>query len=249
MVPFVAVMREAISDRATGIVRSLAVVLIITLPGTVRSAEPVKLPGLEIDVEKRTIDVESEVCLDEGALELVACTKGTKEHESIVAVEARPIHIHTALLLLGVEAGNPAMRKAVDENQTRWVDLPPRGGAVEVFLVWKDQKNGLVERPISDFIVHSVEQQKRFPTHTFLFAGSQLHGAGEGPRQYSSDRSGNVISISTFGDETLCLPGVHGHQNGALLWQVDATHLPPVGTKVTLRLRPKRKPPEPVLEK
>ena len=220
----------------------LVVVLTITLSGMACSSESVKLPGLEINVAKGTVDVESEICLDEGTLELVACTKGTKEHESIVAVEARPIHIHTALLLLGAEAGNPAMRKAVDENQTRWVDVPPRGGEVDVFLVWKDKKDGVVERPISDFIKHAGEEKERFLTHTFLFAGSQLHGEGKGPRQYLSDRSGNVISISTFGDETLCLPDVHGHQNGTLLWQVDATHLPPVGTKVTLRLRPRLKP-------
>jgi hypothetical protein len=51
-----------------------------------------------------------------------------------------------------------------------------------------------------------------------------------------------VISIATFGDELLCLPGVHSHENGSLMWQVDATELPKVGTKVTLRLRPRVQP-------
>jgi len=48
-----------------------------------------------------------------------------------------------------------------------------------------------------------------------------------------------VITIATFGDELLCLPGIHGHQNGSLMWQVDPTELPKVGSKVTLRFRPK----------
>ena len=48
-----------------------------------------RLPGLVINLEERCVDVESSVCLHEGTLELVACTKDSKEHESIVrAIEA-----------------------------------------------------------------------------------------------------------------------------------------------------------------
>ena len=64
------------------------------------------------------VDLEATVCLDEGFLELVACTQGSKEHESIVAVAGRPLHIHTALLLLNANNGNPAMRKLVGDNRT-----------------------------------------------------------------------------------------------------------------------------------
>ena len=63
-------------------------------------------------------------------------------------------------------------------------------------------------------------------------------GEGEGPRQYLCDTNGNVISISTFGDELLCLPGFHENANGALMWQVDGEKLPALDSKITLRLRP-----------
>lgn len=209
-----------------------------------------KLPGLVVNKEDRCVDIDATVCLVRGPLELIACTKGTKEHESIIAVEAKPIHIHTALLLLGVQAGNPAMRKPLDEKGTRWIDVPPRGGAVDVFLVVKDKDGKTVERPISDFIKHfdhggqgmpADKDADRFPTHTFLFAGSILHGDGEGPRRYLCDQSGHVISIATFGDEVLCLPEVHSSENGALLWSIDPTHLPALGSKIILRLRSQAK--------
>jgi hypothetical protein len=210
--------------------------------------ERLKLPGVKINPEERCVDVASTVCLREGLLELIACTKDTKEHEAIVVVEAKPSHIHTALLLLGARPGNPAMRRAIDEEGTRFVDLPPRGAPVDVFLVITDPGGKERERPISDFIAPSEQFSEpggggegaadKFPTHTFLFAGSFLHGQGEGPRTYLCDQSGNVISISTFGDELLCLAGVHGHDNGMLNWQVDGEKLPEVGAKVTLRLRP-----------
>lgn len=218
-------------------------------------AKEFKLPGLVVNKEDRCVDLDAIVCLRKGALELIACTKGTKEHESIIAVEAKPIHIHTALLLLGVQVGSPAMREPTTEEDRRWIDIPPRGGAVDVFLILKDKDGKTVERPISDFIKRSDhggqgipsdnkgdKDADRFPTHTFLFAGSILYGDGEGPRRYLCDTSGHVISIATFGDEVLCLPAVHSSENGALMWSIDSTHLPALDSKIILRLRPQAKP-------
>ena len=226
-----------------------------------RADKSVKIPGLVLDLEKRCIDLEAEVSLDKGPLELVACTKGSKEHESIVAVSAKAMHIHTALLLLGASDGHPAIRRQVGSDK-RWVNVPPRGDAVEVFLITTTKDGKSVECPIRDFIVrsrHRVDEvegaviispeeseksedasKKRFP-HTFVFAGSRLKEDGPGPRRYLADLSGNVISIATFGDELLCLPHRETREDNALMWRVKPGSLPRVGTKVTLRLRPKPK--------
>lgn len=209
--------------------------------------QQLNFPGVTINVQERCVDVESFVCLHRGALELVACTKGTKEHESIVAIKAKPVHMHAALLLLGAKAGSPATRRPLGDQAGRWIDVPPRGGPVDVFLVLKGKEGKMVEHPISDFIAPSnrrfddsasADQEATFPTHTFLFAGSVLYGDGPGPRRYLSDQSGHVISLVTFGDELLCLPAIHSNDNDALMWQVNATNLPAVGSNVTLRLRP-----------
>jgi arylsulfatase A-like enzyme len=214
--------------------------------------EDLKLPGLVIKRKEQCIDIDATVCLREGALELIACTKGTKEHESIIVVDAKPVHIHAALLLLRAKPGNPAMRKPLDDKGERWEDIPPQGCPVKVFLVIKDKEGKSIERPISDFITRSDDpynstpgngerdgkDDAKFPTHTFLFAGSMLIGEGSGPRRYLCDQSGNVISIATFGDEMLCLPEVHSADNGALMWRADPTHLPALQTKIILRLRP-----------
>jgi hypothetical protein len=183
-------------------------------------------------------------------LELIACMKGSKEHESIVAIEARPMHIHTALLLLGANNGTPATSRPADEQKTRWIDVPPQGDPVNVYLVFEGPDGKVVEHPISVFVARSdgradasaaeEDDEKEgfeFP-NTFLFAGSHLRDNASGARQYLADLSGNVISIATFGDELLCLPGIHAKANEALMWQVDARQLPKVGSKVTLRLRP-----------
>ena len=210
--------------------------------GKVSALEKLKLPGVKINLEEKSVDVEATVCLTAGTLELIACRQNTKEHESILTINATAMHVHTALLLLGAKPGNPAMRMPREDGG--WVDMPPSGALVDVFLVFQNESGKTVERPISDFLVTNTEyeaapdKRTRFPTHSFLFAGSHLVGESDGPRQYVSDHSGNVISIATFGDELLCLPDVHSHENGSLLWQVDDTYLPAVDSKVTLRLRP-----------
>ncbi len=196
-----------------------------------------QLPGLEIDFERGVVDVESVVCLDDGLLELVACTKGTKEHESIVAIEARPMHLHTALLLLGAQPGHPPRFQRADPDSP-WIHVPPQGGSVDVHLVVEEAKGGERERPISDFIAPAATSDDRLSTHTFLFAGSLLQDVDEGPRRYLSDHSGNVVSLVNFGDELLCLPDGLAHDAGTLRWRVDSTRLPAVGSKVILRLRP-----------
>ena len=218
-------------------------------PAARRTREAMTLPGLKIDLEKRCVDIDATVCLEAGTLELVACTKGTKEHESIVSVAARPAHIHTALLLLGANPGHPATRTQLGTARTqRWVELPPAGDSIGAFLVFENSAGEVVERPVSDFIApvgqpprgardHTAKDDS--PTHEFLFAGSHLHADGvDGERQYLADLSGHVISLATFGDELLCLPNVESQADGALMWQVEATTLPDVGAKVTLRLRP-----------
>ncbi|MDG2222411.1 MAG: YdjY domain-containing protein [Rubripirellula sp.] len=218
--------------------------------------KPMKLPGIVIEFDKRYVDLKATICLTDGLLELVACTEGSKEHESIVAVAARPMHIHTALLLLGANNGHPAMRKLVDKQKSHWVNRPARGDAIQAFLLMRDKTGKLVEQPIRDVIVSSQDrldeaegrtlaapkpdtpqQASQFPA-VFVFAGSHLRDQETGRRQYLADRSGHVISIATFGDELLCLPNHQTQSNGSLHWRIKPDSLPPVGTSVTLRLRP-----------
>ncbi|MCP4849348.1 MAG: hypothetical protein GY899_15520 [Verrucomicrobiaceae bacterium] len=219
-------------------------------PGAKDALRKLNLPGIRLNLEERCIDVEATVCLREGMLELVACTKGSKEHESILAIAARPMHIHTAMLLMGARPGTPAMRKSLEGARAKWIPVDPAGDPVCVSLVFADSKGKKTEHAISKFILpvqpdvpgafSANKKREVFPSR-FLFAGSHLVEAGSGPKKYVCEQSGNVISISTFGDELLCLPGIHGHQNNGLTWQVNPEELPEIGKKVILRLRLKSK--------
>jgi len=212
------------------------------------------LPGVTVNLETWSVDVDAQVSLRAGLLELVACIKDSKEHESVVAVNAKPSHIHTALLLIDAKAGSPAMRRIVGEGDAaRSIDVQPRGGMVDVYLVI-DTPDGKKEFPINRFIkkasdeyflgrpVEDPDKKPEFyPTHTFMFTGSILVEREENqPRQYVADFSGNVISLVTFGDEMMGTPEIHDDSNEALLWEVHAEDLPELDTPVLLRLKPHR---------
>jgi hypothetical protein len=213
--------------------------------------EKLELPKVKINLEEWSVDVEASVCEDYGLLEVIACLKDTRDHESVVRTEAKPSHIHTALLLLGAQPGSPAMQQMLEGDPPRFRNILPSGSPVGVFLVTKDGKGVATERPVNEFILRAsddydavgqpvTEENKKkehFPTHIFVFAGSVLLPAeGDGPRRYLADTEGNIISISTFGDELLCMPGIYEKSNESLVWQADSDLLK--AGPVILRLRP-----------
>ncbi|HEX5790606.1 MAG TPA: YdjY domain-containing protein [Luteolibacter sp.] len=225
-----------------------------------------KLPGISIHPEGGYIDVESEICLASGALELVACTKDTKEHEAIIKVMAQAVHIHMALLLIGAQAGSPMMNQPVGEGEERrWIYRPASGQPIDVSLVITGEDGKQQVRPIADFIQRIQEpdegaflegqqqapdkdkdakkaEEEKFPGNHFIFTGSVLVENGEGPRRYIADETGDVITISAFGCEVIGLSDRYSSENGNLVWEVNSDVTPKVGTKVLLRLAPVKKP-------
>lgn len=216
--------------------------------------EKLKLPGIKINAKEKYVDVDGTICLDSGALEVVACTKDTKEHESIIQLGARPVHIHMALLLIGATPGTPAMQKQVGEGEEkRWMFYPASGQPIEVSLIHSVDGGKELMTPIAEFIQKITEEDgafpqsqepkeerkmEKFPTSIFLFMGSHLIENGEGPKRYIAEESGNVITISTFGDEMLGMSEQYSSSNGSLLWEINSEKTPAVGTKVRLRLKP-----------
>ena len=60
-----------------------------------------------LDAKGKKLLLKSEVVLREGLLELLVCLKRTKEHESILSVDAPAQIIHAGLLALGAKQGSP----------------------------------------------------------------------------------------------------------------------------------------------
>lgn len=90
------------------------------------------------------------VVLREGLLEMLCCRTQSKEHESILAVDADARIIHGGLLALNARPGHPV--KFVPEFQ------PPEGQKIDIFLQWTDERGKLNRVPAQNWIRGSVNR-------------------------------------------------------------------------------------------
>jgi len=202
-----------------------------------QSPPDLSLPYVHIDPAKRFVELETSVIRQvtrEGEwLELLACTKGAKEHESILRTEARPGHVHFALLLVGLEPGSP-MRWKIENNKVKIMHLP-RGDRVRVTARYKlgDQS---IDLPVHQWI-RNQKTNEPLADNIWLFAGSNFETI-EDRQVYMADLDGLVLSLVNFGDELLAPPTTLTRLNDEKAWVTVADKVPPIGTKVTLRLTP-----------
>ncbi|MCA9043601.1 MAG: hypothetical protein KDA69_04725 [Planctomycetaceae bacterium] len=91
--------------------------------------------------------VRTTVCLRRGILEMFACPKQTKEHESILSFDGKAQTIHAGLLALGLEPGHPARFGEKFEL--------PEGPKLDLFVTWEDS-NGKAHRRAANEWVRGV---------------------------------------------------------------------------------------------
>jgi hypothetical protein len=200
-----------------------------TRPATKPAEQP--LPHIEVDREAREVRFEAKVNLREARwLELIATTPQGRTHEALLVTEARPSHIHLALLLIGLEPGRPMRIEREGESTAM---RPPEGPALRISLLPDDAKRAV---RVGRWIRHA-EEDRALPEGGFLFAGSGFRRRN-GERGYQADRSGNVISLVQFGDELIARDTRRTRSTDEGRWQCWTERIPPAETPVTVRLRP-----------
>jgi hypothetical protein len=184
---------------------------------------------LWIHKQRKLVIVDGEVCLREGQLEMFACPKGTKEHESVVALNCKSQFIHAALLAVGAKPGHPV----------QWDPTyrPATGTTIEIQVLWTDE-NGKRQRVRAQEWVKSAETGKAMQ-YPWVFAGSAFYtDETTGQRYYQAD-GGDLICVSNFPSATLDLPVESSQENNSLMYTAFTDNIPPLGTKVRLILIPK----------
>jgi hypothetical protein len=105
---------------------------------------------VKLDLANRRLLVQGEVVLRQGQLEMFACRKRSKEHESIVAIDAAAFVIHSGLLALKATPGGPAVYEPKFQ--------PPHGEKLEIFVSWKDEQGQTQRVPAQNWIRETVNR-------------------------------------------------------------------------------------------
>lgn len=186
-----------------------------------------KLPHVTFDVAKKQVRVEGEALGVEAPLEFFCVLTNTSEHESVLRTPAKPSHIHTALLAIGLKPGRPVQ---YSESLKKW--LPAQGPPLQVSLEWvKDGKP--VSLPAYR-CMRDIRTKKEMKPMSWIFAGSRVMEDGV----YAADVSGYVISVVNFDLTLIDIPEVASNSNELLEWERNPDTAPPAGAKVTMVIEP-----------
>lgn len=184
-----------------------------------------------IDLQRKLVVVEGKVCLRKGQLEMFACPKQTKEHESIVAVNSKAYVIHTALLAVGAKAGSPV--KFVPKYEVA------QGPKVTILVTWLDAKGKRKKMRAQEWI-KNVKTKQTMSEH-WVFAGSGFWTDETTGEQWYYAEGGELICVSNFPSALLDIPIKSSDGADQLLFEAYTENIPPQGTRVHLVLKPEAK--------
>ncbi|HEY1786071.1 MAG TPA: YdjY domain-containing protein [Pirellulales bacterium] len=186
-----------------------------------------------IDPKGHRVVVDGTVCLRAGTLEMFACLTGTKEHESVVAVDVPAHAIHAALMAAGGKPGSPV--------KFRPAFSAAFGSPIDVTVIWQDEKKQTHNSKGQEW-VRNMRTGKALDSD-WVFGGSTLFTDEFGKQHYQAE-GGDFICVSNFPDAMLDLPVESSQATNDLQFEAFTDHIPAIGTKVRLVLtpRPEKKP-------
>ena len=184
-----------------------------------------------IDPKRKAVVMDGEVCLREGQLEMFACPKGTKEHESIVAIGCLPEEVHAGLLAVGAKSGTAVK---FDPEYA-----PASGEIIDIHLLWKDADGKPQQTKAQEWIKHA--KTGKAMEYDWVFAGSGFWTDEETGKKHYQANGGDFICVSNFPTVMLDLPVKSSQANSDLLFHAFTEKIPPKGTKVRVVLIPRAK--------
>jgi hypothetical protein len=183
-----------------------------------------------IDPKRKAVVVDGQVCLRAGQLEMFACPKGTKEHESIVSLNCQAEEVHAGLLAVGAVPGRPVRFHPAYQ--------PATGPVIDVYVLWKDEAGGKHQVRAQEWIKYA--RTGKAMEYDWVFAGSGFWKDEETGREHYRANGGDLICVSNFPSATLDLPIESSQANDDLLFQAFTERIPPRGTAVRVVLIPRQ---------
>jgi hypothetical protein len=156
-----------------------------------------------------------------GLVELLACTKIGKVHESVLTMDVEPIHLQTALILLGLEF--------VGGLRYQGDPLTPKGDRVQIWVEWT--VGGEVKRHRAEDLVYNRAKQASMEHTDWVFSGSRIKSG-----VFMSQATGTLITTYHDPDTILDNPLPEGKDDTVYI--SNSQVVPPKGTEVKMIIMP-----------
>jgi len=185
------------------------------------------LPGIVVDTRAKEVRLAGQVCRQNVALELFVCSEGSREHESVFVVKAKPSHVTFALALLGLAPGKPGF------TTEGGAFSPPAGATLDIVVSYTGPDGSKVEAPAWKFLRLAGNDDGLDRALEWVYVGQ----AGEQALR-DADREGTVICLANFLEAVIDVPFESTSVNANLLYQANPKTVPAIGTPVELIIRP-----------
>ncbi len=177
-----------------------------------------RLANITIDKKKGEVKVPGRVNMQEGLVELLACGRWGKLHESVLVIDVEPYYFQLALLLLGLEPGNKPLAYQGDPHT-------PQGDYVDILVEWRE--NGKSVKKRAEELVFNRATGKSMKRTHWVFTGSII-------------QNGIFIAqveqslVTTFHDPATIIDNPLPAGGDDTLYYANKRVVPPVGTPVTM---------------
>lgn len=198
--------------------------LAVAAPGQ-EAAKPIELKGVRIDRAKRQVVLDAKVSQQEGMLEFLLCTAGTKDYESLLKTDVKPSTLHAAILALGLRPGKPAEWTTLPGQEP--VFAPPRGAQLDITLRTKDKDGKVHEVPATDWLLVAGGKKAAKPSR-WVFVGSNILDDGK----YWADVDGHHISVANFASSVIDVPFESSDKNALRDFAAEGKKVPAKDTPV-----------------
>jgi hypothetical protein len=192
-----------------------------------------KLPHIHVDVKSQSVRVECESCNvhQDVGLEFFCVSTGTNEYESVLRSDAKPSQIHLAMLMIGLQPGQPVHYSQADK---KWI--PPHGPALSISCEWTDAK-GKLQHVSAQELMRSNKTKKPPPPFDWVFTGSKIMDDGK----YAADTTGYIVSVLNNELTMIDVPQLASRDLESRELDRNDELLPPAGTKIFMLIEPVQK--------
>jgi hypothetical protein len=190
-------------------------------PAIKRIAEGVfELGGVRLDKASRSVSFPAVLNMNAGAVEYVLVGSTGKIHESLLRTEVEPVHVHAAMLLLGLQDRTPRMVPG---------QVPPAPGGDEVLITFEWVEAGKTLKRRAEECIRNTQTGRIMARGPWIYNGSRLVET-----QFMAQSTRSFVAVMEDVDALVNNPRP-GHENDKI-WIVEEKAVPPPGMPVVVRM-------------
>ncbi len=202
--------------------------------------------GVHLDLKRKLIQVDAEICQDREPLEYLLITENGKDHESLLRSNGLSAQaLNTAMLLLGVQAGSNVVYKEIDPPPTReefeagaplYEIQPPAGDGFYLYVTWEGTNTAGESETYfyrAEDLVVNVAGDRTYQRGKWVYLGSRfIRPHKDAEEFFAAEGEGNLISICYFSPANQLLTGADMEADNQYIWYPNMFLLPEIGHEV-----------------